>query len=253
MFGDDFAGAAGSAPSSANWFYDIGTGFGTGRSSSTTSSTSNVYLDGNGHLVLKAINSGGSWTSGADREHPRRLPGPARRRTGDDRVDRAAGSGERARVLAGVLGPRVAHAGGRRLGPAGEIDMMEDVNGLNEAAQSLHDAAGSSGHALIACPAAGSGCQTGYHTYSVIVNRTNTSAEYPAVPHGRHGGEHGHRGASSAPPPGRRPSTTASSSSSTWPWAAITRTDLRLHDPDFGHDIRRVDERVVRSRIREGR
>jgi hypothetical protein len=60
---------------------------------------------------------------------------------------------------------------------SGEIDMMEDVNGLNEASQTLHDAAGSSGHPLIACPAAGSGCQTGYHTYSVILDRTNTSAE----------------------------------------------------------------------------
>jgi hypothetical protein len=54
---------------------------------------------------------------------------------------------------------------------------MEDVNGLNEASQFLHDAAGSGGHYLIACPGAGSGCQTGYHTYSVIINRTNTSAE----------------------------------------------------------------------------
>ena len=26
VFGDNFAGAAGSAPSSSNWFYDIGTG-----------------------------------------------------------------------------------------------------------------------------------------------------------------------------------------------------------------------------------
>jgi F5/8 type C domain/Ricin-type beta-trefoil lectin domain/Putative Ig domain len=60
---------------------------------------------------------------------------------------------------------------------SGEIDMMEDVNGLNEASQTLHDAANSPGHALIPCPAAGSGCQTGYHTYSVIVDRTNTSAE----------------------------------------------------------------------------
>src|SRR4029077_11830736 len=60
---------------------------------------------------------------------------------------------------------------------SGEIDMMEDVNGLNEASQTLHDGAGSSGHPLIACPAAGSGCQTGYHTYSVIIDRTNTSAE----------------------------------------------------------------------------
>ena len=64
VFGDDFAGPAGSAPSAANWFYDIGTGFGTGEKEQTTNSTNNVYLDGNGHLVLKAINSGGTWTSG---------------------------------------------------------------------------------------------------------------------------------------------------------------------------------------------
>jgi hypothetical protein len=61
---------------------------------------------------------------------------------------------------------------------SGEIDMMEDVNGLNEASQTLHDAAGSGGHALIACPGGGSGCENGFHTYSVIVNRVNTSAEY---------------------------------------------------------------------------
>ena len=60
---------------------------------------------------------------------------------------------------------------------SGEIDMMEDVNGLNEASQTLHDAANSPGHGLIACPGAGSGCQTGYHTYSVIIDRTNASAE----------------------------------------------------------------------------
>src|SRR6266700_6203140 len=60
---------------------------------------------------------------------------------------------------------------------SGEIDMMEDVNGLNEASQTLHDSANSPGHALIACPNTASTCQTGYHTYSVIINRTNTSAE----------------------------------------------------------------------------
>src|ERR1700724_2020553 len=63
VFSDDFAGPAGSAPSSANWFYDIGSGFGTGEIEHTTSSTSNAYLDGNGHLVLKAIDNGGTWTS----------------------------------------------------------------------------------------------------------------------------------------------------------------------------------------------
>jgi hypothetical protein len=64
VFGDNFAGTAGSAPTSANWFYDIGTGFGTGEIEHTTNSTGNVYLDGNGHLVLKAVNNGGTWTSG---------------------------------------------------------------------------------------------------------------------------------------------------------------------------------------------
>ena len=63
VFGDNFAGAAGSAPSAANWFYDIGSGFGTGEIENTTSSTNNAYLDGNGHLVLKAISNGGTWTS----------------------------------------------------------------------------------------------------------------------------------------------------------------------------------------------
>src|SRR5262245_18165355 len=38
VFGDNFAGSAGSAPSSANWFYDIGTGFGTGEIEHTTNS-----------------------------------------------------------------------------------------------------------------------------------------------------------------------------------------------------------------------
>lgn len=55
--------------------------------------------------------------------------------------------------------------------------MTEDVNGLDEASQTLHDGAGSSGHPLVACPNAGSTCQSGYHTYSVIIDRTDTSAE----------------------------------------------------------------------------
>src|SRR5271170_4893397 len=63
VFGDNFAGAAGSAPSAANWFYDIGSGYGTGEIENTTNSTNNAYLDGNGHLVLKAIDNGGTWTS----------------------------------------------------------------------------------------------------------------------------------------------------------------------------------------------
>ena len=177
VFGDNFAGAAGSAPSASNWFYDIGTGYGTGEKEQTTNSTSNVYLDGNGHLVLKAINNGGTWTSG---------------RIESTRDDFQAPPGGKLEMTASIQQPNPANGLGywpafwalgspMRTGggwpTSGEIDMMEDVNGLNEASQTLHDAANSPGHPLIACPGAGSGCQTGYHTYSVIIDRTNTSAE----------------------------------------------------------------------------
>ena len=176
VFSDNFAGPAGSAPSAANWFYDIGTGYGTGEKEQTTNSTNNVYLDGNGHLVLKATDNGGTWTSG---------------RIESTRDDFQAPVGGKLEMTASILQPNPAAGLGywpafwalgapMRTGggwpQSGEIDMMEDVNGQNQSSQTLHDSAGSSGHGLIACPAAGSGCQTGYHAYSVIVDRT-TAAE----------------------------------------------------------------------------
>jgi hypothetical protein len=177
VFSDNFAGPAGSAPSSANWFYDIGTGYGTGEIEQTTNSTNNVYLDGNGHLVLKAINNGGTWTSGrieSTRDDFEAPPGGELEMTASiEQPNPANGLGYWPAFWA--LGSPMRTGGGWPT--SGEIDMMEDVNGLNEASQTLHDAANSPGHPLIACPGAGSGCQTGYHTYSVILNRTNTSAE----------------------------------------------------------------------------
>ncbi len=178
VFGDNFAGAANSAPAAANWFYDIGTGYGTGEKEQTTSSTSNVYLDGNGHMVLKAINNGGTWTSA---------------RIESTRDDFQAPPGGKLEMTASIQQPNPANGLGywpafwalgspMRAGggwpQSGEIDMMESVNQPgNTASQTLHDSAGSSGHALIACPNTASTCQTGYHTYSVIVDRTNASAE----------------------------------------------------------------------------
>jgi hypothetical protein len=177
VFGDNFAGAASSPPSSANWFYDIGTGYGTGETEQTTSSTSNVYLDGNGHLVLKAINNGGTWTSArieSTRDDFQAPPGGELEMTASiEQPNPANGLGYWPAFWA--LGSPMRAGGGWPT--SGEIDMMEDVNGLNEASQTLHDASNSPGHALIACPDTSSSCQTGYHTYSVIINRTNTSAE----------------------------------------------------------------------------
>ena len=64
----------------------------------------------------------------------------------------------------------------------GEIDIMEDVNSLSEVSGTIHcgtDPGGPCnepdgiGSGLTAC----SGCQSGYHTYTMILNRTNTSDE----------------------------------------------------------------------------
>ena len=67
---DDFNGAAGTGIDQSLWKYDTGPGstFGTGEIETMTSSTSNVYYDGQSHLVLQALHSGSDarsgWTSG---------------------------------------------------------------------------------------------------------------------------------------------------------------------------------------------
>jgi beta-glucanase (GH16 family) len=176
VFRDTFNGPAGARPSRANWFYDIGSNYGTGEIEHTTSSTRNVYLNGHGQLVLKAIRHGSTWTSA---------------RIESTRDDFAAPPGGQLRLTASIEQPRPASGLGywpafwalgapMRTGgtwPAsGELDMMEDVNGLNQASQTLHDAAGSSGHPLTPC--AGSGCEAGFHTYTVLVNRTRPGRQY---------------------------------------------------------------------------
>jgi beta-glucanase (GH16 family) len=63
-FDDEFNGARGS-PSAANWGYDIGNkGWGNHELETYTSSRTNSYLDGAGHLVIKAVREpNGTWTS----------------------------------------------------------------------------------------------------------------------------------------------------------------------------------------------
>src|SRR5579884_2886075 len=66
VWSDDFSGANGTGLNTSNWKYDTGQGvWGTGEIENMTTSTANVYQDGNGHLVVKAIRDGsGNWTSG---------------------------------------------------------------------------------------------------------------------------------------------------------------------------------------------
>lgn len=63
---DDFEGAAGQLPDAAKWGFDLGTGqdgWGNQELQSYTNNPANVSLDGQGNLVITAIQSGQSFTS----------------------------------------------------------------------------------------------------------------------------------------------------------------------------------------------
>ncbi len=175
VFSDSFSGGSGSGIDS-QWMYDTGQGvWGTGEIENMTNSTSNVHQDGNGHLDITALGSGSNWTSGRVQTTSANVGAPA---------------GGELEVTASIQQP----TGGLGYWPAfwmlgpgqwpenGEIDIMEDVNALSELAGTVHcgtDPGGPCnetngiGSGLVGC----GGCQSGYHTYTMILNRTNTSAE----------------------------------------------------------------------------
>ncbi len=179
VFSDDFSGASGSAPNGSKWTYDTGPGsnFGTGEIETMTNSTSNVHLDGSGHLNITALGSGSNWTSG--RIHtPNAVAG--------------APAGGKLEVTASIQQPNPGNGLGYwpafwMLGQGqwpenGEIDIMEDVNALSDVAGTIHcgvypggpcNEGNGIGSGLRGC----GGCQTGFHTYTMILDRTDTSNE----------------------------------------------------------------------------
>ena len=182
----DFSGAAGTAPSSTDWQEDTGTSapggpaqWGTGEVETMSNSTANVHLDGNGHLDITALDNNGSWTSG---------------RIESQRDDFAAPAGGMMQISASIEQPNpqfgigywpafwTLGAGDRTGGtwPAvGETDIMEDVNAHAETASTLHCGVAPGGacneytgrtSGMTAC----SGCQTGYHAYTEVIDRTTS-------------------------------------------------------------------------------
>jgi beta-glucanase (GH16 family) len=189
---DDFSGAANTGVSGSNWLYDTGTcypgcpagNWGTGEVESMSSSTANVYQDGAGHLVIKAIHSGSNptsgWTSG---------------RIETQRTDFGAPAGGIVRIQASIQQPNVSGAAAQGYWPAfwmlgsafrgvytnwpsiGEVDILEDIDGQSNVYGTLHcgtspggpcnetSGIGSGAHGC-------SGCQTGYHTYAVEIDRS---------------------------------------------------------------------------------
>jgi len=179
-----FSGPAGSAVSARSWTYDTGDGgFGNGEVETMTNSANNVFLDGRGDLDIAAIYQGTLWTSGRI-VSTRQFGAPA---GGQMMVSASIQQPD----VAGKLGywPAFWLLGAGAWPADGEIDVMEDVNGLSENAGTLHcgnltqhDADGGLGpchedtglsSGLRPCP----DCQQGYQTYSVIVDRRDAADE----------------------------------------------------------------------------
>jgi hypothetical protein len=189
VFSDDFTGAAGSGLNTGDWLYDTGTGYpggaggwGTGEVETMTSSTQNVYQDGNGNLVIKPLRDGnGAWTSG---------------RVETQRTDFAAPAGGKLRMEASIQQPNVSGAAAAGYWPAfwalgaaarpaaatnwpsiGEIDMMEDINGRSSEFATLHCGSNPGGPCnettgIGSGERACGGCQTGFHQYAVEYDRS---------------------------------------------------------------------------------
>jgi hypothetical protein len=183
VWSDDFSGSAGSRVSAANWLYDLGTSYpggapnwGTGEVETMTDSTANVYQDGAGHLSVKPIrDAAGRWTSG---------------RIETQRSDFQPPPGGKLRIQASLQQPNVTGTAAAGYWPAfwilgapfrgnytnwpiaGEMDLMEDINGLSSVFVTLHCGPGipgtcnettGLGSGQRPCP----GCQTGFHTYAL--------------------------------------------------------------------------------------
>src|SRR6201994_1489181 len=134
VFSDNFAGASGAGPGGEGKFDTRpGSSFGTGEIETMTNSSSNVHLDGSGHLVITALKSGGSWTSGRIQTTSANVGAPA---------------GGKLEVTASIQQPGPGNGLGYwpafwMLGPGqwpenGEIDIMEDVNALSEVSGTVH-------------------------------------------------------------------------------------------------------------------
>jgi beta-glucanase (GH16 family) len=182
VWSDDFDGAGGTLPSSANWIIDTGHGYpggpgnwGTGEIQNYTNSTNNLALDGTGNLrITPRRDAAGNWTSA---------------RIESQRSDFKPPSGGVLAIESRIQMPNV--TGNAALGywPAfwalgapyrgnywnwpgiGEFDIMENVNGINSVWGVLHCGVNPGGPcnetsglgASRACP--GSSCQSGFHTY----------------------------------------------------------------------------------------
>ncbi|MEV6206792.1 carbohydrate-binding protein [Kitasatospora sp. NPDC051914] len=190
VFADDFNGPAGSGVNTADWRYTTGTsypggpaGFGTGEIETMTASTANVSLDGNGNLRITPLrDAAGNWTSG---------------RIETNRADFQPPAGGKLRIESRLQMPNVTGAAAKGYWPAfwalgepfrgnwwnwpgiGEIDIMENVQGLNNVWATLHCGTSPGGPCNETTGIGGQSactptCQSGFHTYAVEWDRSTS-------------------------------------------------------------------------------
>ncbi|MGW5671017.1 carbohydrate-binding protein [Micromonospora sp. NPDC003776] len=182
VWSDDFTGAAGALPSSANWIIDTGTSYpggpanwGTGEIQTYTSNTANLAQDGAGNLRITPLrDTAGRWTSArietvrADFKPP---AGGVLAIEGRIQMPNVTGA-EAAGYWPAFWSLGSPYRGNYQNWPGiGEIDVMENVNGLNQVWGTLHCGVAPGGPCnefnglgnTRACP--GSTCQSAFHTY----------------------------------------------------------------------------------------
>jgi beta-glucanase (GH16 family) len=188
IWADDFNGPAGTSVNGNDWTFDTGQGiFGTREIEAMTASRSNVYLDGHGDLdiVVRGHGApgepGSAWTSGRIQTKQLFAPPPG----GEMMVSASIRQPDPSYGLGywpafWMLGPKTWPGGG-------EIDILEDINGLSEHSGTFHcgnltqrnpdgtfgpcherDGLGSGS---LPCP----GCQQAFHTYSVVIDRRDAA------------------------------------------------------------------------------
>ncbi len=183
---DDFNGASGSGLDTGTWKYDTGPGsnFGTGEIETMTDSTSNVFQDGGGHLVLRALHAGGAaprdgWTSGRVETQSSSFGAPpggvVMMESSIQQPDVNTGNGAGYWPAFWMLGSTLRQ--GTPWPTSGEVDILEDINGRSSVFGTLHCGTNPGGPCnestgIGSGERSCGGCQSGYHTYAVQIDRS---------------------------------------------------------------------------------
>jgi beta-glucanase (GH16 family) len=187
VWSDEFDGPApaNAGVNTANWLFDTGTSYpggaanwGTGEVETMTNSKANVYQDGAtpyGHLIIKPILSGGSWTSGRIETQSIFTPPEHGQLAIEASIQLPGGAVQGYWPAFWMLG-----AGFRGVytnwPSIGEQDAMENVNGTNTIYGTLHCDVSPGGRCKEMTGLQGSAhclpdCQGALHTYRVEIDR----------------------------------------------------------------------------------